>query len=219
MIIFGVGTFGQSLAKKAADLGAHVTIVDKDADSLRDIRDLVAEARIIDATDERAVKGKLGDKYDTAVIAMHKDFGAVLLLIIYLREMNIKHIIARAETYMQRNVLTKLGVEQVIMPEYEMGNRVAERLILDRSEQLALTGDEGIVHIPVPQKLIGTTIGDFKKLDSYHLRLIFVRREYLNQDFSRLIEPSDKNTELTKNDYLVLLGKTRRIAKMIDDLS
>lgn len=217
MIVFGVGTFGTHLAQKAANLGAHVTIVDRNTDNLRPMRDMVAEARIMDCTDERSVKDKLGEGFDTAVITMHQDFSTVLLLVIYIREMGIKHIIARAETSTQKNVLKRLGVEEVILPESEMGKRVAERLILNRSEHLPLTDDEGIVHIPVPEKLIGTTIGEFKQGDKYHVRLVFVRREYIDQEFSRLIDASEKSFELTENDYLVLLGKMRRIAKMIEN--
>ncbi len=219
IIVFGAGTFGKRVATRAADLGSDVTCVDRVSDRLKGIKDYVSSVQVLECRDEKAVKEKLRSGFDVAIIAMHRDFSTVLLLVIYTREMGIKQIIARAETAMQKQVLEKLGVEEIILPEWEMGQRIAERLALNKSDQLALTSDMGIVHIPVPQKLIGRRIDDLSPLDKYALKLIFVRREYLDQNFSRVIEPSEGETELIEDDFLVILGKPRRIAKMIDDLS
>ena len=109
MIIFGAGTFGRRVATRAADLGADVTCVDHSADRLKVIKDYVAAVQVLECRDEKAVKEQLRIGYDVAIIAMHRDFSTVLLLVIYTREMGIRQIIARAETSMQKAVLDKLG--------------------------------------------------------------------------------------------------------------
>jgi trk system potassium uptake protein TrkA len=219
IIVFGVGTFGYRLAIRTAELGAHVTTIDRRNDILEQVRDLVAEVQVIEFTDEVSIKEKLKEGFDTAVIAMHRNFGTVLLLCMYVREMNIPHIVARAETSMQRAVLAKLNIEDIILPELEMGNRVAERLILNKSEQLVLTHDEGIVHIPVPKSLIGHKIGQIPQLEKYKIKILQIRREYVGEKYSRMIDPNDPNFELIENDFLVLIGRTRKIAKFLEAMT
>lgn len=219
VIVFGMGTFGRRLAVSAAEFGANVTATDVSADMLRSVRDLVSDVQIIDCQDERAVKEKLKEKYDTAVIAMHSDFGSVLLLVIYLKESGVKNIIARAETPTQKSVLEKLGVSTVIMPEAEMGLKVAERLVLNRGEQLNLTDELSIFQVPAPDGLIGKTIKEANDIGKYALKLVFLRREYEDQDFSKIIEPTESDVLITDRDFLIILGKQRRMIKMLEDLS
>jgi len=219
IIVFGMGTFGKNMAVKLSDLGAKVSCVDIKSENLISLRDSVYEAQIIDCTDERAVKEKLLSGYDVAVIGMHQNFSTVLLLVIYLKESKVPHIIARAETAMQKSVLEKLNVEEVIMPEYEMGMKVAERLVLNNSEQLFLTREMGIVHIPVPRKCIGKSVSEIFKNNKYGLKLLLIRREYPDQDISRIIEPNQSNLHFTENDHLVISGNSRKIARMLEDNS
>jgi trk system potassium uptake protein TrkA len=139
--------------------------------------------------------------------------------VIYLKESGVKNIIARAETPTQKSVLEKLGVSTVIMPEAEMGLKVAERLVLNRGEQLNLTDELSIFKVPAPDGLIGKTIKEANDIGKYALKLVFLRREYEDQDFSKIIEPTESDVLITDRDFLIILGKQRRMIKMLEDLS
>ena len=216
IFVAGLGNFGRSFAERAAWLGAFVTAVDTDAEKVATVKNTVAEALVLNCTDEETLKEKLSaGNYDTAVIGFHEDYSQVLLAAIYLREAGIPTIIGRAETQMHRDVLAKLGVTKIVLPEMDTGVRTAEQLILNTTEELTVTADEGIVHIPVPAGLVGKRLSKIL-MNRYKVRVIFVRREYIEQKYSRLIEPSE-DPELTQHDYLILIGNLRKIAKFLEE--
>lgn len=127
--VIGLGLFGTAIAKKLAKKGAEVLAIDNNEDHIDEIKDEVAYAVCLDATDKKALKSQNIEDYDAVVVAIGENFEALLLCVVYLQELNIKRIIARANGIHQRKILEKIGIKEILSPEDEVGNVVAERLL------------------------------------------------------------------------------------------
>ena len=115
--VIGVGRYGQTIAKRLAEKGAQVFAFDPDEDKIEGIKDDVAFAVTLDATDVKALQSQNLNELDAAVVAIGENFEGVILTTSNLMDMGIERIIAIATGKNQRKILTKIGVDEILSPE------------------------------------------------------------------------------------------------------
>jgi len=127
--VIGLGRFGTTIARTLAQRGAEVIVIDNDEQAINALRDDVAFAVRMDATNLKLLREQNVQDLDAVVVAIGQDFEGLLLTTVTLLELGVKRIIARASTDQQRRVLEKLGVTEILSPEDEVGISVAGRLL------------------------------------------------------------------------------------------
>lgn len=153
--VIGLGRFGSRIARTLSLRGAEVMAIDNDEAHVDSLRDDVASPVIMDSTDNKALKSQRLDTMDAVVVAIGENFEALLLTVTHLMELKIKRIIARASNEHQLKILKKLGVEEILSPEDEVGILVAERLVHPSIKTfLQLSDDYEISEILPPGKLL-----------------------------------------------------------------
>ena len=216
-LIFGAGLFGKSLARRLTELGAQVYVVDHNEAAVDEVKDAVAGAIVGEST-EREIVTQIVEKVkpDVCAVCFGENFDATLLATIYLKELGIRHIIARASNHLQKQILHKLGVEQVVLPEVMMGERTGEHIILGESEFLPLDAETAVARVRVPEKLESQP-PDAIPLKKYSLTLLFVHRMYLRDKVFKIIFPPQLD-EIAGGDNLVVLGNPGKIAEFVKEL-
>jgi len=127
--VFGLGRFGSAVARTLNAAGLEVLAVDKSRELVNALKDDVALAVSFDATDrETLIRFEL-EKMDAVVIGIGSDFEASVLTTLICHELGIPHIICKALTPSQREVLKLVGAHEVVLPEEQMGRWVAENLL------------------------------------------------------------------------------------------
>src|SRR5437773_2752568 len=127
--VIGLGRFGTAIAQTLSQRGAEVLAIDNSEEKTEEIKDDVAYAVTLDSTELKALKSQNIQNMDAVVVAIGENFEALLLTTVLLMELNVKRIIARASGKHQRMILEKLGIEEILSPENEVGIAVAERLL------------------------------------------------------------------------------------------
>ncbi len=127
--VFGVGKYGSAIARTLAKKGSEVHVFDLNPDKIESIKDDVALAVALDSTDKKALMAQDLRGFDAAVVAIGENFEGVILTTSNLMDLGVKRIIARATGYNQEKILTKIGVEEILLPEDEVADSVAEKLI------------------------------------------------------------------------------------------
>ncbi len=216
-IVIGVGLYGESLATRLVELGAEVIVVDKNEQTVAAIQDMVTEAVVADCSDKEALKEVINRyKPDGAAVGFGENFDASMLVCIYLRELGITEIVARASSEIQAEILRRMGINWIILPEQIMGERIGEYIMLGESEQIKLDSETSIVRLKLPINIHGKVLSELS-LKKHGITPLFVHRVYIQPDLSKLIPPSE-NPELEEDDNLILIGSPRRIAKFISHL-
>ena len=127
--IVGLGLFGQALAIQLARSGAEVIVVDSNLESIEDIRDDVALAVCMDATEEREFKAQGLDKVDVLVACIGNNFEANQLVVMLAKQLGVPRVLARAPSLRHEKILRTLGADDVLLPEVQAGELLGQRLM------------------------------------------------------------------------------------------
>jgi voltage-gated potassium channel Kch len=94
----------------------------------RDDHDQVTHAAIGDGSDEATLR-KLGcSNFDAVVVAIGDNLEANILATVAAKSVGAKHVISKVPSTLAARVLAKVGADEVIRPEHDMGTRVAKQL-------------------------------------------------------------------------------------------
>lgn len=158
-IVIGLGLFGAEVARKLCELGCEVLAMDIRNDLVQQVADDVTHAVVGDGQDKEVLKALGAGNFDCAILAIGDDLAASILTTMNLKELNVPYIVCKAHDETHRRVLEKLGVDRVVIPEYEFAGKLARSLsshnVLDYIE---LSEDYGILEVPAPKSWVGKTI-------------------------------------------------------------
>jgi len=213
--VIGLGRFGSAMATTLAELGHDVIGVDGEPERVRRLSDVIAQAIELDATDERALKAAGIHSVDVAVVSIGENIESSLLVVMQLKELGIKTIVAKAVTPLHGRILEKLGVSRVIFPEREMAIRLAHSLVMPNViDYIELSRDFSIVELPAPHQFVGRSLKQLELRPRFGLTLIAIkRRAGAGEPESTTVAPSADET-IKAGDVLALLGSNDRLGQL-----
>jgi trk system potassium uptake protein len=221
--VIGLGRFGGKIARQLARRGAEVIAIDDTEDKVEALKEEVAMAITMDATDLKALKGYKIDEMDAVVVAIGENFEALVLTVVNLLELKIKRIIARAGSAHQKLILEKLGINETLSPEEEVGILVAERLIHPSVKTfLQLPDGFEIAEINAPKKIWNKTISEIRFEGDYNLSLITVKRLFEIDKRGKIEKERHllgvvlPTTVIYEHDEIIIMGKEIDIERFIE---
>lgn len=205
-IVIGLGRFGTSVAETLYGLGNDVLAVDSDEEIVQNISERVTHAVQLDANDENSLRALGIGNFDVAIISIGSDIQASILATLLVKDMGVKHIIAKANDALHAKVLYKIGANRVIFPERDMGVRVAHNLcssnILDYIE---LSPDFSIAEIASPKEWENKNLRDLNLRATYGINVVAIKR-------SNEIDVSPSPDEVIQpGDIIVAIGGTQEL--------
>ena len=208
-IVIGLGRFGREVARKLCELGSEVLAMDTNSELVQQLSGDVTHAVVADARDKDVLKALGARNFDSAVVAIGNDLAASVLAVMNLKELGIPNIVCKAHDETHRQVLLKLGANQVIIPEKEHADRLARSLashnVLDYIE---LSDDYGIVEVPAPKPWQGKTLRELSIRAKLGLNIIAVK-----QDEKINVSPGADYT-VNAGDVVVVLGDAIALEKV-----
>ncbi len=199
--VIGLGRFGTTIAKMLASMNHEVLGVDIDPDIVQKISPFVTHAIVADTTDEEAIKALALSQFDMVIVAIGGNLQANLMTSMLLKEMNITKVVAKAENSLQGKMLQKIGVDQVIYPEYDMALRLVQSLIREHvMDYLQLSKNISLIEINMPSFMVGTCLKESNLREKYNLNAVGIRRK------SGLEVPPDPTAILSEEDKLLVIG-------------
>lgn len=221
--VIGLGQFGNSIARTLAQRGAEVLAIDINIDYVEALKDEVAYAVALDATDLKALKAQNIADVDAVVVAIGENFEGLLLTTVLLLELKVERIIARAANAQQRMILQKMGVKEILSPEDTVGISVAEMLLHPNMKSFLSLGDNyEIVEINTPKRIVNQTIKEVRLRENYNLNLITIKREFEEKVDGEMVKKqhiigvTTGDTVLKESDVIILLGKSEAVEKFIE---
>ncbi len=222
-VVIGLGQFGEAIARNLSAKGVEVLAIDNNENHIEAIKDDVAMAVTMDATDIRALRTQNIQEADAVVMAIGEDFEALLLSTVYVQELGVKRVIARAHGRQQRMILEKIGVEEILSPEDEVAKVVTEQLLNPSVLSfLELPDDYEIVEIKAPQGIINKAVGEINLRNKYKINLVTIKRSYeKTKDGKATIEEHilgvpTTETMIYDTDSIVVFGLIKDIERFID---
>ena len=220
--VIGVGKYGSATARKLAEKGAEVHAFDATEDKIENIKDDVALAVTLDATDKKALMSQNIQDVDAAIVAIGENFEAVILATVNLLELNVPRVIARASGVHQKKILKKLGVQDILTPEEEVATVVTERLLNPSVLSfLELPDSYEIAEVKAPAGVVTRSIDDIDFRNKYRLTLVTIKRDFggdpddENHEVHTMGVPTSE-TVIEDTDTLLLFGTARDVARFLE---
>lgn len=214
-----------SLAIHLSDTGHEVIAADQDPEKVELIKDKVAHAVIMDATNENAYNALPLKNAELAIIAIGQKNGVGIMSTAIVKKLTKAKIISRSSSALEDTILEAMGVDQIIHPEQEFAERLTKKINLKGSIDNFEIDDEYLVsEIEVGKSLVGTTIqeSDFRK--SYKLNIItIIRKKYHTNLLGRHVEKREvlglpkPDVVFQEGDILAVFGKDSNVKKYLKE--
>lgn len=209
-LVVGAGRFGSALATTLYDLGHEVVVIDHDEERIEDIMDRVTHAVILDATEEDAL-GKLGlEGFNQVIVAIGNNLEASILTIVAAKNQGAKTVLSKATSETAARVMLKVGADEVVRPEHDMGVRVAKSLATPTIVDAFKLGDNyEVVEYTAQRKLCGR-LQDLKLSSRFGVQVIAVNRQ------GKLELSPTPDFVIAPGDNVVIIGETRAVERLRD---
>jgi len=203
-LIIGLGRFGASVAVNLCKLGHEVLAVDSDENMVNAVSPYVTQAIVADATDEAVLHSLGPQNFDVAVVSIGQNVRDSILIAVLCKEMGVPYLLGKATDELHAKVLRKVGVDRVVFPERDMGQRVAKSLVTPNFlDMIELSDEYQMVEMTTPEAWTGRTLVDINVRRNYGVSVIALRR---GEEF---IASPGAEERLLADDILLLLGRQR----------
>ena len=208
-IVIGLGRFGNALAKTVYELGHDVLAIDMDEQKVQNIADDVTHAVQMDATDENALKTVGLRNFDVAVVTIGSDIQSSIMATLLAKEMGVSFIIAKARSEQHAKVLSKIGADKVILPEQDMGVRVAHNLVSSNIlDYIELSSEYSIMEIEALEEWAGKNLKELELRKKYGINIVAIK------DGKKVSVSPKADAVVNKNDIVVALGSVSDLRKL-----
>lgn len=175
--VFGLGSFGRSVALTLESLGCDVIVVDKSYEKVQEISDSVSYAMRADVSDPEALVSLGGKNLDGAVVAVSESLEASIMATIAAKEIGIPYVLAKARDELQGMILEKIGADAIVYPERDMGSRVAKSLVSTAfTDWIELSAEYSMAETVIPDKWVGKSLADLKVRERHGLNVVGIMR-------------------------------------------
>lgn len=209
--VIGLGNFGFHAAKALYEDGNEVVAIDSDKARVHAIDPYSTEAVVLDASDKEALSALGLESMDGVIVSTGTKISTSLLICLYLQEMGVKNILAKAIDEDHGKILRRVGAREIIHPERDMAIRVSRSLsrpnILDF---VPLAEDYDLVQVGPPREFIGKTLAELNLRAKYNVNIIAIKE--LVPDNFLLVPPA--GFVIKDSDILIMLGKSDDIKKI-----
>ena len=221
-LVVGLGDFGREIALSLTDLGSEVIAIDIEPRFVENIKDNVAQALVMDSTDETALRGIDLATIDTAIVAIGDHIEASILTTAILKDLGVGRILARANTKRHAEILERVGAERIISPEVQIARQMAKSLMTRHVlERVELTEEHSLVSMKAPRRYWGQKIIFTGIRRDFNIMIIGIERKMPEVDDFGIIVNRNKyisipgpNDILKEGDVIHVVGKNDDIDRL-----
>lgn len=209
--VIGMGAFGSNIAKTLYEKRQQVVAVDSDREKIEEVKTFVSHAVQMDAADKENLEALGVKDMDVVIVSLGPEMEASILTVLYLHELGVGRIIAKALTEDHAKILDAVGATDVIFPEKDMAIKTALRLSNPNVlEYLPLSSGMSIQEIAPPEEFIGKSLRELELRNRYGIQVIAVRE--IIPEKTTFVPRSD--FVIKDSDILIIMGEEKELAKL-----
>lgn len=195
------------MLEKLADVSDELIILDKDAEMIDRYKDLAANAYVVDAIDDEALRRVIPESLDVAVVDVGGNIEAAILVTNSLKKMGVAEIIVKADTEERGEVFEIVGATRVVYPDREAASRIVPMLVSPSLFNFMPIGTNFVMaEVCIPEKYAGMTLIEANLRQRHGINVIALRPEEAQE--YRFFDPEYK---LRERDILLIAGKEREV--------
>ena len=210
VVVIGLGRFGGSLARELAAHGSQVLGIDSRPAIVQRYADDLTHTAVADTTDETALRQLGVPDFQRAVVAIGTELEASILTTALLVDFAIPHIWAKAISRQHGRILERVGAHHVVLPEHEMGERVAHLVTGRMLDYIEFEDDYAMVKTAAPAEAVGVPLGQSRLRTHHGVTVVAIKRP--GHDFTY----AAADTVVQDGDILIVAGRTNQVETFAD---
>ncbi len=212
VVVLGLGRFGASLAQELVRRGTDVLGIDNDPRLVQDYADDLTHAAVADTTDQESLRQLDVGDYTHAVVGIGTDIEASILTTAVLIDLGVQQIWAKAISRQHGRILDRIGAHHVVLPEHDMGERVAHLVTGRMIDYIKFEDDFAMVKTAAPAAIVGRTLAQSAVRSRYGITVVGVKR--VGQPFTYATE----HTVVEPGDLLIVSGSVGQVESFADSV-
>jgi len=200
--VIGLGKFGLSFAKHLVELGHDVLGLDHNHVHIKQAQAHLTQVFLADAREKEVLEQCGVAELEYVLVSIGDSISASAMISLFLKELNVPNVWVKAGNQDHENLLKKIGVDRVVIPEDLAAKQLADRL-----------AHPGFIdYLPFDQDLViqeltinlnaGKTLRQLDLTNHHKIQVIAVRSEAGGKP--TFIPSPDK--VLSAGDILVVIG-------------
>ncbi len=219
--VIGLGSFGAHLAKSLKEYGSDVTGIDINRDRLLASKEHLAHSITGDATDTSFLQSLSLRELDGVIVNVG-DISSMIIILLSLKDLGVRRIIACACSEKEQRAFERLGVSDIIYPERDTATRIGKTLAMRNVlDYVPLTGEYVVMNIQPPASFIGKNIRDLQIGARFKCQILGIKYLQGNEQWSQ-DAPEWENMRIAptaddiipEHSVLLFLGRKSDLAKI-----
>lgn len=212
--IIGLSSFGYYLCEALSEYGINIMAIDLKEDLVNHVKSFVRKAVIGDARDKKFLMQLGIEDFDTVIISVGSRMDTSILITLYMKEMNIEEIIAKAINEDHAKILEKIGATKIIFPERDIGLRMAHTIASPNFlDFIPLTEGFSLIEVSPIKDWIGRKLKDIDLRKKFKIQITMIREIVP----SRVVIP-DGDFVFKDSDILYIIGSNESIKDLQNNL-
>ena len=173
--VLGLSRFGASVARALTNMGVEVMGVDKNPDKVADLAHDITHAVQADSLDDAALDSLRLRNFDVVVLSI-KDVEISCIATMALKDHGAVKIVAQAGGEAHGKILERIGADKVIMPEKDMGIRLARSLSSNNLiDYMELSAKHSLMELEAIDEWVGRTLKQSNIRNRYKINVVAIR--------------------------------------------
>ncbi|GAT64410.1 TrkA family potassium uptake protein [Planomonospora sp. ID91781] len=210
VVVIGLGRFGSSLAAELVRRGTEVLAIDSRPKVVQSMSGRLTHVVAADSTDLEALRQLGVPDFYRAVVAIGTDLESSILTTSLLVELEIEDIWAKAISRDHGRILERVGAHHVILPEHDMGERVAHLLNGRMLDYMEVDANYALVKTRPPRDYTGVPLGETNLRRKYGVTVVCVKGEH--EEFTY----AGSDTVLGYGDVIIIAGKIEDVERFAE---
>lgn len=207
--VFGLGRYGLAVAKELVASGADVLAIDADETVVNSAAAEIPVCKCADVSDPEVIKALGIANMDVVIIAMAGHLEESVMAVMLCKEAGVPEVIAKCSGDTHGKILSKVGADKVVLPEYESGVRLAKNLLSSGFvDVIELSGSVSLVELDVKPEWVGKTLIELNLRKKYAINIVAIRR---GGEIQINIDPNEK---LCEDMQLVVISNSSALGKL-----
>ncbi|MGJ3561332.1 potassium channel family protein [Streptomyces sp. INA 01156] len=174
--MIGLGRFGRSVAGELMRRGWDVLGVDADVGVVQRVGEELTQVVAADCTDPAALAQLGVGEFSRVVVGIGTDLEASILTTSNLVDAGVAAIWVRATTRQHGQILERIGAHHIVLPEHDMGERVAHLVTGRMLDFIAFDSDYALIKTLAPKVVGGIPLGESRVRSTYGVTVVGIKR-------------------------------------------
>ncbi len=211
VVVLGLGRFGTALALELQRGGTEVLGVDASPEIVQRLSGVLPHVVSADCTNHEALREVGVHDFARAVVGIGTHLEASILTTAVLVDLEVPTIWAKALSDQHATILRRVGAHHVVLPEQQMGERVAHLVSGRLQDWVELDPQWVLATTKPPRDIVGVPLGETGLRKRHRVTVVSVRAEG-SKEFSH----AGYDTVLSYGATVVIAGKPADVERFVE---